>query len=348
MRSLGRFGSPWTVDQARRQAIVALGKIVEGTDPFANATPKVPQVADVAKVGDDFSGAVEVYLARKAGVLAPNTLRLLRLYLRTSFAALNAKPLALILRRDVAACLAEIEKASGSVTRNRARAALSTFFAWAIAEGIVEQNPVAGTGKADEASRERVLADGELAAIWRALPSGIYGDVVKLLALTGQRRIEIGGLYWSEVDFDARVLRLPGDRTKNGRPHVIPLSDPALAILQSRREFEGAGSGVARNLGPGSRVFGDGRNGYNGWSDGKAGLDARLSLAQPWTLHDLRRTCATGMAELGVAPHIIEAVLNHVSGHKAGVAGIYNRGKYEPEKRTALALWAGHVLSVIA
>jgi integrase len=121
------------------------------------------------------------------------------------------------------------------------------------------------------------------------------------------------------------MIVLPPARTKNGRQHAVPLSPIAAAILERQQ----------RNS---EFVFGNKAS----WSDAKARLDARLPIA-PWRLHDLRRTCATGMAELGVAPHVIEAVLNHVSGHKAGVAGIYNRATYAVKCRAALERWADWV-----
>jgi integrase len=154
--------------------------------------------------------------------------------------------------------------------------------------------------------------------------------------LTGQRRDEIGSLRWSEIDFDAGTINLDGARTKNGRPHLIPLSDDAFAILENitqvdDREF----------------VFGRGEGGYGGWSKGKDTLDQSCGV-KDWTLHDLRRTGATRMAESGVLPHVIEAVLNHVSGHKSGVAGIYNRSTYETEKRAALDTLSSYVKTAIA
>ena len=154
--------------------------------------------------------------------------------------------------------------------------------------------------------------------------------------LTGQRRDEIGSLRWSEIDFKAGTISLDGARAENGRAHLIPLSDAALAILKSitqvdDREF----------------VFGRGRGGYSGWSKGKDALDAACGV-KDWTLHDLRRTAATRMAESKVLPHVIEAVLNHVSGHKSGVAGIYNRSTYETEKRAALGVLASYIKTAIA
>jgi integrase len=211
----------------------------------------------------------------------------------------------------------------------------------------LETNPVAGSAKADEgAPRERVLTDPELREIWGALGSGQFGEIVRLLLLTGQRREEIGGLRWSEVDFDRRLIVLSPARTKNKRLHELPLAPEALRILKAQPRRKG------RDL-----IFGiSGASGFSGWADCKARLDTAIlerrkgkaaGKALPsWRLHDLRRTAATGMAELGVLPHIIEAVLNHVSGHRAGVAGVYNRARYEGEMRAALDLWAEHVAAI--
>src|SRR5262249_1978120 len=151
----------------------------------------------------------------------------------------------------------------------------------------------------------------------------------RLLLLTGCRADEIGSLSWAEVFGDKIVL--PGTRTKNGRDHIVPLSGLAQSIIAARPRMFGS-----------EFVFGRGDNGrgFTGWSSTKVLLDARIKAAgakvKPWTNHDVRRSVATLMAESGVAPHIVEAVLNHVSGHKHGVAGIYNRASYENEKRAAL------------
>ena len=237
--------------------------------------------------------------------------------------------------------LGEIETASGPSARNGFRASLSGFVTWAIREGLIETNPVSGTAKADQGGpRERVLTQGELATIWRNLPQGRFGDIVRLLILTGQRRNEIGGLRLSEIDFERGLIVLPPARTKNKRQHELPLSPQASAIL--RRLLNGDTT-YKLNRNGAIGVFGV--NGFpsGGWSGSKASLDRRVGLAKPWRLHDLRRTAATMMAELGVLPHIVEAILSHVSGHKAGVAGIYNRAKYIDEMRAALCKWADYV-----
>ena len=339
IKSIGRHGSPYTPDTARTKAKEKLGKAAGGADPFAEEAK--------ARVAETFGNEVKRYLERKKAAMKPRAFQEVERHLSNHAKPLHRLRLGEIDRRTVAVRLAEIEQASGPVARNRVRSSLSAFFVWAITEGFIELNPVAGTAKAEESgTRERVLTQGELADVWAALEDDQFGDIVRLLILTGQRREEIGSLRWSEVDFERGLIALPPARTKNKRLHEVPLSPLARAIIkqQSRR----------RDL-----VFGIGKGGFSGWSDSKARLDQRMLAvrrevdhkAKPipdWTLHDLRRTGATVMADkLGVLPHIIEAILNHVSGHRAGVAGVYNRARYEGEMREALGQWADHVAAIV-
>jgi integrase len=209
-------------------------------------------------------------------------------------------------------------------------------------EGLVFANPVAHTNKRAERPRDRVLKDPELRLIWRALNGGQYATIIKLLMLTAQRVNEIAGLRWSEIDSGYRLISLPAERTKNARPHEIPISPTVRALLQERPKIAG------RDL-----IFGKPGGGpFSGLSRCKERLDARIAELNsgqpiaPWVHHDLRRSAAAGMADIGIQPHIIEAVLNHVSGHKGGIAGIYNRATYSAEKAQALARWDEHIASV--
>jgi integrase len=318
--SIGRHGSPWTVDQARREAQKVLGVIVGGSDPL-----------DKTSSSEYFGNCVQQYLERKRASLKPGSLKAITHHLVEHGKFFHGKKIGEIDRRAIAIRLAEIETSISPVARNRVRASLSAFFNWARREGFIESNPVEGTGRADEGgSRDRVLSKAELAKLWTTLAAGLHVDlldVVHLLMLTGQRKEEIAGLRWAEIDLDARVIRLPAARVKNKREHIVPLSDPALAILR------------LRFLDPGpladDRVFRT-----FGWSREKKRFDAALKI-DPWRIHDIRRSVATWLAELGIAqPHIIEAILNHRSGHKGGVAGVYNRARYEKECSEALDKWA--------
>jgi integrase len=337
-KSLGRHGH-LTPELARAQAKQRLGKIASGIDPFAEEA--------TARAAETFGGELERYLEQQQGELKPRSFEEIKRHLAVYAEPLHRMRLGEINRRAIAVLLAEVEKKSGIVSRNRLRSSLSAFFTWIIQEGFIEANPVIGTRKIDEGgSRERVLTQTELAQLWTTLgqsnsvPLGQFGDIVRLLILTGQRRNEIAALRWDEVDFDGAIITLPPARTKNNRTHELPLSPLALAILQRQPRRKGQ-----------EFVFPN-RNGgrFVNWQEGRARLDKSIAQSttskgkgQPWRPHDLRRTAATGMAELGILPHIVEAVLNHVSGHKAGVAGIYNRAKYLDEMREALMRWSDYV-----
>jgi integrase len=154
------------------------------------------------------------------------------------------------------------------------------------------------------------------------------------LALLGLRLREVSDLQWDEVDLDCGTVTLPPSRTKNKREHMVTLPPAALAILKAR-ESNGR-----------PFVFGVGQRGFSGFSRAKARLDAAVQI-EPFVLHDLRRSCATHMGELGVSPWIIERCLNHVSGSQAGVAGTYNSSKLEADKAIAWAQWADHLMAAI-
>lgn len=326
--TLGTVGA-MSVKEARAKANKFRVMLDNGINPAAE------RESERAAATLTFSALRTEYLAARKGDCKPSSHAHITDMLTRLWKPLDGLPVGQITRATVADKLRTIATKSGAVGANRARSALSAFFAWCIGEGYCDDNPVTGTNKSAEKSRERTLTDAELGAIWNAAPEGDYGDIVRLLILTGQRRDEIGGLQWSEIGPDA--IKLPGARTKNGRAHDVPLSTPAKAVLDARQRLAGR-----------EFVFGRGEGSYSGWSRSKARLDAELPGVEDWRLHDLRRTAATRMADLGVAPHVIEAVLNHVSGHKAGVAGVYNRSLYPAERKAALDLWAGHVLACAA
>jgi integrase len=251
-------------------------------------------------------------------------------YLDKYAASLHRTPISKVDRRTVAKLLDTVAADHGQIAMNRCRSALSNLFVWGMRKGRADANPVVGTEVAEETSRDRFLSDDELRAVWNALGDDEYSDIVKLLCLTGQRRGEIADLKWTEVDFNLGVIVLPADRTKNGLRHEIPMSQPVHKILVARQNT-------------GERVFAP----VPLWHRARAALIEKSGV-QGWTLHDLRRSVSTGMGELGVQPHAIEAVLNHVSGSKAGVAGVYNRSPYAREKKQALDLWADHLVAVLA
>lgn len=330
--SIGRYPA-LSVEKARviaanHHAAVRLGRDPAGEKEEGRAT-----------ASETFDAAVQQFLAFKREKLKPRSYVEVERHLLVNSASLNPLQLRKIARHSIANLLTELSASHTPRVADAVRGSLQSFFNWAIGQGLADVNPVVGTNTAHEAAaRDRVLTDDELRQIWLACEDDHYGAIVKLLMLTGQRREEIGGLCRSEIDEFGFLL--PPARTKNQRPHFVPLSDPAHAIIDEQPSR-------ARDL-----LFGFGEGGFSGWSAAKKKLDARIDnldgkTPPEWRLHDLRRTAATGMANLGVQPHVIEAILNHVSGHKAGVAGVYNRSTYEPEKRAALDLWANHVMAVI-
>jgi integrase len=252
--------------------------------------------------------------------------------------------LANIQMEDVAGVLSVMRGKGNAVSANRVRSSLSTFFGWAISEGLIRSNPVTGTKPTKEKSRERVLSHEELRLIWNNLDDSQFGDLIRLLALTGQRAAEIGGLRWSELtDYG---FTLPSERTKNARIHTVPLSDRARDILAAQPRRQGP-DGKLRDL-----IFGYSDGPFAGWAKAQDALNQRIERATGkalphWVPHDVRRSFATHASDLGIQPHIIEAILNHTSGFRAGVAGIYNRNPYDAEKARALTLWADHLMAIV-
>jgi integrase len=320
-------------EQARAAAKNTLAKVALGQDPQADKAARRQRDAYTLRA------LVEEHLSFKEPTIRPPTYANLSMYLRGPyFKPLHGMPIDTVTRRDVAARLVAITRTHGSIVAARARGALSTFYVWAMGNGLAEANPIIGTLKPKDAEpRSRVLSDAELAAIWRACGDDAYGRVIKLLILTGSRRGEVGGMRWSELDLDRGLWSIPPQRTKNKKPHQLPLMPLALDVI----------TGVPRRVGR-DHLFGTrSAVGLRHWH-AKIELDRRLGAAVgPWRVHDVRRTVATRMADLGVMPHVIEAVLNHYSGHRGGVAGIYNRSSYERDVRAALALWADHIRSIV-
>jgi len=356
MKSLGRHGH-LTPDQGRRIAKTKLGQAAQGIDPFEDQAR--------LRSSEVLGTAIERYLARRKKVLRPRAYVDVHRHLLGNAKRFHRLRLSEVTKGKIAELLHDIEEGSGIVARNRLRSSLSAFFTWTITEGLLEANPVSGTAKADEGGpRERVLTEAELAEVLVALFSDTashpYIDIVRLLILTGQRRQEIGALRWDEIDFDRAVITLPPSRTKNNRQHEIPLSRQVSEILKSRQARGLAHSRAIPISGKpqGAHVFGNGKVGFSGWTESKAWLDAKIAKQRkeagakpmpPWRLHDLRRTAATLMAEkLGIFPHVVEAILNHVSGAKSGIAGVYNRATYADEMRDGLCKWADCLDEIIS
>jgi integrase len=324
-----------TPPQARDAARKVLARVELGGDPQAEKQAKRAQATHTVR------SVAASYLEAKQSELRPESLRISRLYLTGPyFKSLQPMPMTAVTRADVATAIRTMLRNHSSSTAAAARRSLSAFFAWGIAEGLLGNgaNPVDGSHRpADPTPRDHVPTAAELAAIYKASGDDDFGRIVRLLILLGHRRAEVGGLRWSELDLDAGTWTLPGERSKNHRSHTVALPPAALAIIHA----------VPRTSR--DQLFGDrSGSGFSSWGYYKADLDRRLGQAvRPWRLHDLRRAVATGMADLGVEPHHIEATLNHFSGHRAGVAGVYNRSSYERAVAAALARWGEHVLALV-
>jgi integrase len=341
--TIGKHGEHFPPEKARKEAKKLLGRVAEGKDPQTEKQREWDEAQNTV------GGVVKAYLAFVKTKQKPRSYVETERHLLKNWKTLHPYPASKLDRVQIARQLAKLEKERGTVPAARARAALSAMFNWAMrAEYEIAANPVLRTNRPIEPkSRNRVLTDAELAAIWRACGDDDYGRIVRLLILTAQRRDEVGGMQWSELASDSWTI--PGTRTKNHREHSLPLVPAALALIEAQphrndRDFV---------FGDGPRRKGDKQRGYSGWSKSKFALDKRIgeTLGEPlpaWTIHDLRRTAATIMADrLGVLPHIVEAILNHVSGHRAGVAGVYNRARYFGDMRVALETWTREVSRIM-
>jgi integrase len=243
-------------------------------------------------------------------------------------------------RRDVLDLIDSIVDRGAPTMARRVQAYVHRFLKWCVGRGIIATNPATDLPKPGaETRRERVLADDELVVVWRgAMKLGWpFGHAVRLLLLTGARREEIGQLRWPEIDHELGIIKLEGVRTKNGKPHDIPLSVAAVALLEHLPRIASSPFVFTTNA----------KTPISGWSRAKSELDGLASIS-PWRIHDLRRTVATGMQRLGVGLQVVEAVLGHVSGSRAGIVGIYQRHGYDAERRAALEAWGAHVTALVA
>ena len=323
--------------QAREATRAIMGDVAKGLDP---AVERKRAVAEARHVEANEALTLDVLL-EQWGVL-----RLA--HRRRSYAVEAVRALRRAFPKHLGLPAADLDRASVvrvldglAGDRKIAMAARTAAYGrscyhWAVKRGALEVNPFANVPLSPVAKRDRVLSDSELATIWRtAEGAGAFDRIVQMLILTGQRRGEVAGLAWNELDDDLSHWTIPAARAKNGVAHVVPLSPQAQDLLRS-----------ARRPGGGRLVF-PGMNGaFNGFGKAKAALDAKCELA-PWRLHDLRRTVATGLQKLGVRLEVTEAVLNHVSGSRAGIVGVYQRYDYAEEKRAALTAWGLRLAEIL-
>ncbi|MBJ7439584.1 MAG: integrase family protein [Sphingopyxis sp.] len=339
--TIGRHGSPWTAATARMEAVRICTLVRQRRNPVDLEKQRRREAAELP---------FAAYATRFAQLCAGKgwqTLveRSLRLHL---IPALGNKALPQIVRSDIVIAMDEIPKEQIANRRN-VFAVARRLFRWAVSRGDIQISPMEGmeTPKAVK-PRDRWLSDSELPRIWNATRQThpCFGPIVRLLIATGQRREEVSGLTWAELDRKARMWTLPGERTKNGEPNYIPLNDLAVAEFD---KIAGGESWPKRG-----RTFATSSGAaFSGFAKGKLKLDSLIECdggnpITSWRLHDLRRTVATGFQRLGVRFEVTEAILNHVGASRAGVAGIYQRHDWKPEKIEALRMWNDHLEAIFS
>jgi integrase len=324
--TIGPYGRI-TLHQARVAAQKVFAAKLVGRDPAAEKREaKRRVVAD--RVDDLLEDFIAQRLSKNRSIAEIS--RLLRREVGKPWAGRSIHK---ITKRDVVEVVSAIEQRGAPGAANKTLKSVKTFLRWCVGRAVLDRSPAEGVPlPAKEVARDRVLDDRELAQVILAARKigGPYGGIVELLALTGQRREEVAGLPWEELDLAARIWTIPKARTKNAKAHIVHLSRQALTVLK----------------GPDQRgplvfsLFGTKR--FQHFTYAKRRLD-QLSGVTGWRLHDLRRTCVSGMARLGVAPHVADKILNHQAGAISGVAAVYQRHEFLSERRAALDLWGVHV-----
>jgi integrase len=328
--TIGPYGRV-TPHQGRVAAQKVFAAKLEGRDPAAEKREAKRRV-----VADRVDDLLEIYIAqrlsqnRSGGEIS----RLLRREVGRPWADRSIHE---ITKRDVVELVTAIEQRGAPVAANKALKSIKTFLRWCVGRAVLDQSPAEGVPlPAKEVARDRVLDDEELARIILAARQigGPYGGIVELLALTGQRREEVARLRWEELDLAQRFWTLPRSRTKNAKAHVVQLSEQSMTLL---RRIDQRGLYVFSPLGG---------KPFQKFSQAKHLLDQRSGVTG-WRLHDLRRTCVSGMARLGIAPHIADKILNHQTGTISGVAAVYQRHEFLAERKDALERWGAHVRKIL-
>ena len=335
--TIGGHGSPWAPETARKEAIKLLIQVRQGMDPGLAKLERRRQAVDLA-FNSYAQAFIDLYLKKrwKQWQLGAGVLR------REAIPILRDRPLPKITRIHLNPIWDGLQDrpAVARVTF----ATLRKLFKWAVSRGDIDRSPLEGAEAPPAVpARDRVLNDEELALVWNAAPQlgKPFGDYLRMLILTGQRREEVAGIDWSELDQQERQWILPGYRAKNGKPHLIPLSEEAKTVL-------GGLAGGKRWPKQGYVFTTTGNTPISGFSKAKGRLDEIMEKSLglrfvAWRAHDIRRTLATGLQRLGVRFEVTEAVLNHVSGSRAGISGVYQRYDWATEKREALERWAASV-----
>jgi integrase len=332
---------------AIKAAKAVAGQVAQGRDPGRERQEKaraatLKSAHDALTLGKLVDQWEALHLTAKRPRYATEAARAIR----SVFEKYLNWPAAAIERKAVVRVTDALKQEGSPIMAARAAAYARAAYEWAIKRGALDANPFHKLPVAPTAKRDRVLADEELRAVWAATEALALGSpfnaIVRMLILTGQRREEVACMAWGEISADGATWTIPASRAKNGAEHIVPLSPQAQAIVAAQSRLERKAGDKAPDL-----VF-PGLRGtpFNGFSKAKDALD-RLSGVTGWVLHDLRRTAATGLQKLGVRLEVTEAVLNHVSGSRGGIVGVYQRHTWADEKRAALCAWGARVESIV-
>jgi integrase len=321
--------------QARQIAREWREDIRQGVDPKMKEAERLREEAQ--RRADTFAAAFEAYASERLARLRTGA-RVQSAIERYAMPKWGQRPISGLRRADVKDLIRNVHK-DAPIAANRLLSYLKTFFAWAAEEELVEASPAAVVKPlADEVKRDRVLSDAEIRAVWEACGDlGAFGRAFRFMLVTGQRRSEVGGMTWVEIDRDKRLWTLPKERAKAGRKHEIPLSGLAMSILDDCPELNQYVFSTGRSTTSGAA------SPVSGWSKAKAALDKKTDVVD-WHMHDLRRTCATNLAKLGTDRIVISKLLNHAEG---GVTSIYDRHTRDDEKRAAMDRWAARLMAIV-
>jgi integrase len=324
--TIGPYGRV-TLHQARVAAQKVFAAKLEGRDLAAEKREARRRI-----VADRLEDLLETFIAQHVSQNR-SAYEISRLLRREMGKPWSGRSIHEITKRDVVEIISAIEQRGAPSTANKALKVIKTFLRWCVGRAVLDRSPAEGIPMpAKMVARDRVLTDQELAKIILAARqmNGPYGGIVELLALTGQRREEVAAMTWGELDMHWRVWTIPKSRTKNAKGHVVHMSEQSMDVL-------------LRTTIRGPFVFTVlGRKPFREFSRTKRRID-ELSGVTGWRLHDLRRTCVSGMARLGVAPHVADKILNHQTGTISGVAAVYQRHEFLSERRQALDLWGAHI-----
>jgi integrase len=363
-----------SLGEAREAARDALRKVAHGIDPADERRPSV-----VAGGGTVRAIATD-YLERhvKKNTRPRSYKEISRTFTADVFPVWGSRPIGSIKRRDAGELIATIADRGAEVQANRTLSRIKTFFRWAVDEEVIPESPVVRMrAPSRESARDRVLTDDEIRCFWLACADlgWPFAPLFRLLLLTAQRRDEVSGMTFTEIDPERRLWTIPREKAKNDRAHEVALSDQVLEVFAEVKETRGR---IVEFKGSPFIFTTNGKSPATGFSRAKEKLDTRMEklaraarglpeddgvyrdtlklaadedlprLIPPFVLHDLRRTAASGMARLNIAPHVVDRVLNHSSGTIRGVAAVYNRFEYLNERRAALEAWGRYIDNLLA